>query len=46
MLFKREGLVVIPYPTDYQTNKETVLDAFAFVPNIGSLYNTAVAMKE
>lgn len=46
MLFKREGVDVIPYPTDYQTNKETVLDAFAFVPNSGSLRDTAVAMKE
>lgn len=46
MLFEREGVDVIPYPTDYQTNKETVLDAFAFIPNIGSLWNTDVAMKE
>ena len=46
MLFKRERVDVIPYPTDYQTNKETVLDAFAFVPNSGSLRDTAVAMKE
>ena len=46
MLFEREGMDVIPYPTDYQTNKETVLDAFAFVPRISNLYDTAVAMKE
>ena len=46
MLFEREGVDVIPYPTDYQTNKDTVLDAFAFVPSIGNLYNTTVAMKE
>ena len=46
MLFEREGVDVIPYPTDYQTNKETVLDAFAFVPSSDCLYNTAVAMKE
>ncbi len=46
MLFEREGVDVIPYPADYQTNRETVLDAFAFVPNIDCLYNTAVAMKE
>lgn len=46
MLFKREGVGVIPYPTDYQTNKETVLDAFTFVPRIDCLYNTAVATKE
>ncbi len=46
MLFEREGVDVIPYPTDYQTDKETVFDAFAFVPRIGNLYNAAVAMKE
>lgn len=46
MLFERERMDVIPYPTDYQTDKETVLDAFAFVPRIGYLYNTTVAMKE
>ena len=46
MLFEREGMDVIPYPTDYQTDKETVLDAFAFVPNSGNLRDTAVAMKE
>ena len=39
-------LDVIPYLTDYQTNRETVFVVFAFVPNIDCLYNTVVAMKE
>lgn len=46
MLFERERVDVIPYPTDYQTDKEIVLDAFAFVPNIGSLRKTTIALKE
>lgn len=46
LIFAREGVPVIPYPTDYKTNKETVLDAFAFVPYADALYNSAAAMKE
>ena len=44
--FKREGMDVIPYPTDYRTDKKTVLNAFAFTPLADSLHNTAIAMKE
>lgn len=46
MLFEREGVHVIPYPTDYKTDKDTVLNAFSFVPNICSLLNTTAALKE
>lgn len=46
LLFAREGVRVIPYPTDYKTDKDMVFDAFAFVPNINNLYNSAVALKE
>lgn len=44
--FQREGVDVIPYPTDYRTDKKTVLNAFAFTPLADSFYNTATAMKE
>lgn len=46
LLFEREGVNAIPYPTDYKTSKDTMLDAFAFVPNIYDLRNTAIAFKE
>ena len=46
MIFKREGMHVIPYPTDYKTDRETALDVFAFVPSTTNLWNTAAAMKE
>lgn len=45
-LFRREGMDVIPYPTDYMTNQKLVLDAFAFTPNHSSVSLTAIAMKE
>jgi len=45
-LFQREGVDVIPYPTDYMTNKNLVTDAFAFTPDFHSLSNSAMAMKE
>ena len=44
--FQREGMDVIPYPTDYRTDKNPVLNAFAFTPSADSLYNVAIAMKE
>ena len=44
--FEREGVEVIPYPTDYRTDKKLVLNAFAFTPLADSLYNVATAMKE
>ena len=44
--FQREGVDVIPYPTDYRTDKKTVLNAFAFTPSAGCLYDTSTAVKE
>lgn len=46
LLFEREGMNVIPYPTDYKTDNNTVPDAFAFIPEIHNLRNTAIALKE
>ena len=45
-LFRREGVDVIPYPTDYLTDRTLVLDAFAFTPNHHSVSMTAIAIKE
>lgn len=45
-LFRREGVDVIPCPTDYLTNKTLVLDAFAFTPNHHSVSHAAIAIKE
>lgn len=45
-LFRREGVDVIPYPTDYLTNKTLVFDAFAFTPNHHSVSLAAIAIKE
>ena len=45
-LFRREGVDVIPYPTDYLTNRTLVLDAFAFTPNHHSVSHVAIAIKE
>jgi len=44
--FQREGVDVIPYPADYRTDKKTVLNAFAFTPSAGCLYDTSTAVKE
>lgn len=46
-IFKREtDLSIIPYPTDYRCDKETVYDVFAFVPNAYDLENVSIALKE
>lgn len=44
--FEREGVDVIPYPTDYKTNRNTRLNAFAFTPQAENLYHSSIAMKE
>lgn len=44
--FEREGVDVIPYPTDYKTDKKLRLNAFAFTPSADALLHTAAAMKE
>lgn len=45
-LFQREEMVVIPYPTDYKTDKKIRLNAFAFTPSADCLYLNSLAMKE
>ena len=44
--FQREGINVIPYPTDYKTDRKLRPDAFAFTPSADCLYHTALAVKE
>jgi len=45
-LFQREGMQVIPYPTDYKTDKKLRLHAFAFTPSADCVYHSSIAMKE
>ena len=45
-LFQREGMNVIPYPTDYKTDKKLRLNVFAFTPSADCLYHNSLAMKE
>ena len=44
--FKREGVDVIPYPTDFKTSKNIRLNAFTFTPQAENLYHSSIAMKE
>ena len=37
---------VIPYPTDYKTNRDFAIDAFAFTPSAEAVRTSAIAMKE
>lgn len=46
MLFQREGLDVIPYPSGYRTDKQTRMNAFSFTPSFDALSTSAIAMKE
>lgn len=46
LIFEREGMNVIPYPTDYKISKEFVVNAFSFTPSIGCLTNNAIAIRE
>ena len=46
LIFEREGVKVIPCPTDYKTNSEVVVNAFAFTPSSGCLNYSAIAMRE
>lgn len=46
IFFQREGLDVIPYPSDFRTDKKLKLDISSFIPNRFSLNNTASALKE
>ena len=44
--FEREGVDVIPYPTDYKTSRNKRLNAFAFTPQAENLLHSSIAMKE
>ena len=46
LIFEREGVPVIPYPTDYKTNQEIAIDAFSFTPSAEAMRTSALAMKE
>ena len=46
VFFNREGVDVIPYPTDYKTSRHLPLDAFSFTPSADALSHTSLAMKE
>ena len=46
LIFEREGVPVIPYPTDYKTNNEIAVDAFSFTPSAEAVRTSALAMKE
>lgn len=45
-LFRREGMEVIPYPTDYKTDKTLRRNAFAFTPSADCVYHSSIALKE
>ncbi len=45
VFFNREGLDVIPYPTDYKTSRHLPLNAFSFTPSADAVYHTCLAMK-
>ena len=46
LIFEREGVPVIPYPTDYKTNRDFAIDAFSFTPSAEAVRTSALAMKE
>ena len=46
MLFDREDLAVIPFPTDYRGPGQHSLELLDFIPQADGLNNTEVAMKE
>ena len=46
VLFERVGMKVIPYPTDYKTDKRIRLNVFAFTPSADAVRTSSVAMKE
>lgn len=46
LLFQREGMNVIPYPTDYRTHGVDVFNLHVFTPTYEGLGNSAIALKE
>lgn len=46
LLFNRQGLEVIPFPTDYRRMDQRPLEALDFLPQADGFNNTEVALKE
>jgi uncharacterized SAM-binding protein YcdF (DUF218 family) len=44
--FERNGITVIPAPTDYKTARGRKYDLLSFLPSMGSLKNTHLAFHE
>lgn len=44
--FERNGLSVIPAPTDYKIDRGRKYDFFSFMPTMDSLYRTSLALHE
>ncbi len=44
--FKKYGMEVIPYPTDYQTNTKRIITYNDFIPTTYGLNNFRTALKE
>ena len=42
----QKGMCIIPYPTDYKTDKKLRLNVFAFTPSADAVRTSSVAMKE
>lgn len=44
--FQKAGVIVTPWPTDYQANVHSLVSWFDFVPSSGALTTIALAVKE
>jgi len=44
--FERNGVSVIPAPTDYKCDRNRKYDFFSFMPSMGYLYSTYLALHE
>lgn len=44
--FQREGMDIIPYPSDYRTNSEYHYSAYSIIPDSFELLNSCLAIKE
>lgn len=46
LLFERAGLVVTPFPVDFQTDARTEVSILSLLPNAASLRQTELALRE
>ncbi|MDR3115778.1 MAG: YdcF family protein [Treponema sp.] len=44
--FEKNGITVIPGPTDYYSNRNKPYDLFSFLPSMGSFFGTWTALHE